>query len=407
MTDMTDLNNDWEDDILALLWAIDVPDSVQNIDENLYTLAPEEPISDSVFSQDTKNENISKDVDVLYPIGAGVAATVLSEKKPEITELKNVQEPKKKSSIKPIEKNKSDNKQQRATSPLETVKQASKKGEKKKQKKHLLHHGVFALKYCITSVCIFAVLLLSTNYSAYLNIIQSYIYEDEIMAQSESLLNSVSAGEVSLDGATEDVAVQKKSKKQRIDELIAQEKKVYQKEDALSMKQLVASLNKEKVDLGITIVPYENRIVIPKIAKNIPLIDVTETSVEWESELNNIFMKELEDGIVRYPWSAKPWELGNSFIFGHSSNFPWIEWDYNDVFSRLGQVEEWDIVVSYYNQKKLTFKIKEKKVIDPDDISILKRDKNRKELTLMTCWPIWTTLNRLILIWELVETDEQ
>jgi sortase (surface protein transpeptidase) len=36
-------------------------------------------------------------------------------------------------------------------------------------------------------------------------------------------------------------------------------------------------------------------------------------------------MKELEKGVIRYPGSAKPGEDGASFIFGHSSNFPWIK----------------------------------------------------------------------------------
>jgi sortase (surface protein transpeptidase) len=36
-------------------------------------------------------------------------------------------------------------------------------------------------------------------------------------------------------------------------------------------------------------------------------------------------MKELENGIIRYPGSAKPGEDGISFIFGHSSNFPWVK----------------------------------------------------------------------------------
>jgi sortase (surface protein transpeptidase) len=36
-------------------------------------------------------------------------------------------------------------------------------------------------------------------------------------------------------------------------------------------------------------------------------------------------MKELQNGVIRYPGSAKPGDEGNSFIFGHSSNFPWVE----------------------------------------------------------------------------------
>lgn len=59
-------------------------------------------------------------------------------------------------------------------------------------------------------------------------------------------------------------------------------------------------------------------------------------------------MKELENGVIRYPGSGKPGETGNSFVFGHSSNFPWMEGDYNDVFSLLDHVEFDDEVVVYY-----------------------------------------------------------
>jgi LPXTG-site transpeptidase (sortase) family protein len=114
-------------------------------------------------------------------------------------------------------------------------------------------------------------------------------------------------------------------------------------------------------------------------------------------------MKELEDWVVRYPWSSEPWRKWNTFIFGHSSNYPWIKWDYNDVFSLLWQVNLWDEIVSYYWQKKYKYRIIEKKVITPWNVSILKREKNKSELTLMTCWPVWTTINRLIVIWELIE----
>jgi len=57
----------------------------------------------------------------------------------------------------------------------------------------------------------------------------------------------------------------------------------------------------------------------------------------------------------------------------------------------------------YYDQKKYIYKIRTKEVIRPGDTSVLKEKKGRSEITLMTCWPIGTTLNRLILVGELVE----
>jgi len=41
-----------------------------------------------------------------------------------------------------------------------------------------------------------------------------------------------------------------------------------------SIKNLVLQTNKEKPKLDIKITPYENRIVIAKIGKNIHLIDI-------------------------------------------------------------------------------------------------------------------------------------
>lgn len=118
-------------------------------------------------------------------------------------------------------------------------------------------------------------------------------------------------------------------------------------------------------------------------------------------------MDELENGVIRYPGSAKPGEKGNSFIFGHSSNFPWMEGEYNDVFALLDKVVYDDEVIVYYGQEKYVYKIQRKEVIRPGDVSVLKNNTDdRSEITLMTCWPIGTTLNRLILIGELVDIQK-
>ena len=277
---------------------------------------------------------------------------------------------------------------------------------------------VFFIKYIMTSVVIFGVLLLGTNYSAYSNIAKSYMFEDQNTETTKLLLESIDNSDIlkSAQKKAQQEEIRKRKEDIENDEIENEEKKLSRsdtiKKNAqnakwsksnFSIRSLVSDLNKEVVELDVSIVPYENRILIPKIWKNIPLIEVLETTVENQGKLNNIFMKELEDWVVRYPWSARPGEKWNAFIFGHSSNFPWIKWKYNDVFARLGQLQVGDTVYSYYWQKRYKYKIKEKKVVGPNNVKILKRDKNKQELTLMTCWPIGTTLNRLILIAELVE----
>lgn len=246
---------------------------------------------------------------------------------------------------------------------------------------------IFITKYVITSSLIFAVLLVSTNYNAYLNIAKNYLFKWDLQATSEKLISSVEAS-----------SIKEKYSEEKLIKL-----KESQKSEKLSIRQMKKEQDKKNIDLNIEITPYENRVVIPKIGKNIPLIEIQNRNIDWEEELNNIFMKELEKGIIRYPGSAKPGEEGSSFIFGHSSNFPWIKWDYNDVFSLLDNVVNNDEIIVYYGQEKYVYKITEKKVITPWDVWVLNRNKKKSEITLMTCWPIWTTLNRLIVTWELVD----
>ncbi len=257
----------------------------------------------------------------------------------------------------------------------------------KKEKNKFLSISIFLIKYGLTCSFIFAVLLLWTNYNAYFNIAKSYILKEEIKEQSKSIINSVEASNL----------------KSKVIEKIQTKKVEDKKTEDLSIKKYKKELNSKDIDLDIEITPYENRIVIPKIGKNIPLLDVKNREVENEHELENIFMKELENGVVRYPWSAIPWENWTTFIFWHSSNFPWIKWDFNEVFATLNNVVYDDEIIIYYWQKKYKYKVKEKKVITPWDVSVLKRNKNKNEVSIMTCWPIWTTLNRLIITWELVE----
>ena len=42
------------------------------------------------------------------------------------------------------------------------------------------------------------------------------------------------------------------------------------------------------------VTPYENRIIIPRLGKNIPLVDVDHDVTSKYSEMNNVFMEELK-----------------------------------------------------------------------------------------------------------------
>lgn len=278
----------------------------------------------------------------------------------------------------------------------EEIKESSINIESNQEKKSftLFQNVFFFVKYASTSALIFLVLLVTTNYSAYINIVKSYVYNEDMKKTETSIISSVEAAKIS-----ENLKTKKEAR------IKANEEHNTTNSSKYSIKSLAADVNKSDYKLDIEITPYENRIIIPKIGKNIPLLDIQNKDIAWPRELENIFMKELENGVIRYPWSTKPWKEGNTFIFWHSSNFPWIKWDYNDVFALLDKVTYEDEIIVYYDQKKYKYRITEKRVINPWDVEILKRNNNKDEVTIMTCRPIWTTLNRLIVTWEIIEEE--
>ena len=262
----------------------------------------------------------------------------------------------------------------------------------KKQSSKILSGLWFSLRYVLTTSLIFWVLLVTTNYQAYYNIAMSYINSEALENTSRGLISSVEASNIT-----------SKIQNEIIEQQGIIEDEQWEIKTQNSVKHLLEISEKNWVWVDIEITPYENRIIIPKIGKNIPLVDVKNRILNDTNELDNIFMKELEKWVVRYPGSGVPGKDGNAFVFGHSSNFPWIKWDYNDVFSLLDNVVFDDEIIVYYNQKKYKYIVREKTVISPGDVSVLERDENKSEITLMTCWPIGTTLNRLIVTAELVE----
>lgn len=255
-----------------------------------------------------------------------------------------------------------------------------------KKANKLLSTAIFMLKYAATTTGIFIVLLLSTNYSAYYTIAKSYVMKEQVEIARQWLIDSVNAAQITK-VVTENI--EEKEDKNNLN---------------LSLSKYKKELDSNSIKLDIDITTIENRIIIPKIGRNIPLLDIKNRSISGQTELNDIFMEELENWVIRYPGSARPGEEWLSFIFWHSSNFPWLKWNYNEVFATLDRVMIWDEVIIYYNQKKFTFKITERAIIKPGDVWILKRNKKISEIAIMTCWPIGTTLNRFIVIWELIES---
>lgn len=132
-----------------------------------------------------------------------------------------------------------------------------------------------------------------------------------------------------------------------------------------------------------------NHILIPKINADSPIswsVKNDEASVQ----------KALEAGVAHLDGTALPGSKGNVFITGHSSNYFWAKGSYKQVFSLLNKLVVGDLIYVKYNNKLFVYRTQSIKVVKPSDLSVLQPGSD-SYLTLMTCSPVGTSLNRLII----------
>jgi len=135
----------------------------------------------------------------------------------------------------------------------------------------------------------------------------------------------------------------------------------------------------------------ENLLLIGKINVSSPIIyDVEESDI----------IEKLKDGVAHYKGTATPGKGGNIFIVGHSSNYFWVKSDYNQVFSLLDKLNVGDRIEIKKDGKSYYYDVFQTKEISPEDVDVL-QSSTKEILTLMTCWPVGTSLNRLIVQAEL------
>lgn len=108
----------------------------------------------------------------------------------------------------------------------------------------------------------------------------------------------------------------------------------------------------------------------------------------------------LEIFLGHMPSTSPIGELGNTVIAGHRShNFGWY-------FNRLDELVKDDFIVIEAKGNRYTYKVYDKLVVEPTDTSVLRRSSSRSVLTLMTCHPLYTSKQRLVVHAVLVDLEK-
>ena len=156
--------------------------------------------------------------------------------------------------------------------------------------------------------------------------------------------------------------------------------------------QLVASVEQPTGEITQTSSPAENQ---PEIQTNtliIPKIGVKMPIVEGESEKEG-----LDAGAWHLPETSDPVLGGNMVLAGHRFKYrPPSE----KTFYLLDKLEKDDLVLIFWQGKEYQYKVVSSEVVEPNDTEILK-DTLKPTLTLITCHPLFSDKQRLVVRAEL------
>ncbi|HEX3569118.1 MAG TPA: sortase [Candidatus Saccharimonadales bacterium] len=144
----------------------------------------------------------------------------------------------------------------------------------------------------------------------------------------------------------------------------------------------------------------QNEVIIPKINVEIPIDFSLNTTDE------NTIENSLENGVVHYPSTVAPGQLGNAAFFGHSSNNIFNPGKYKFAFVLLHELVNGDIFYVTYNGKVYTYKVFQKEIVNPDQTWVLNAVAGKSATAaLITCDPPGTSLHRLVVWGEQISPD--
>ena len=160
----------------------------------------------------------------------------------------------------------------------------------------------------------------------------------------------------------------------------------------LDNKQVLASEVNTTSDFN-----KENSLEIPKIGVIAPLI-VTENSSQKDLD------EKLDKGVVIFPNSALPNEVGQTIILGHSAPPSWPKINYDGIFSRISELGEKDEIILYFNHQKYTYSVNQKVILEKGEEISNDSETSGNTLLLISCWPPGKNIKRIIIESTLIKT---
>jgi len=183
---------------------------------------------------------------------------------------------------------------------------------------------------------------------------------------------------------------------------------VVQYEGIVSMQQEVATdmdhylqKNLDSYDFSFNLLPPTNRLIIPAINLDVPLVE--SSVVTYKDFTETSFDSDLENWVVKYPTTPNPWEGWNAFFFWHTSQEYWKKNPYWTVFRNIPQLRENDKIQVVRDGVLYEYKVLKTVVVRPKDVNdtyVNFGEEWKEYITLMWCYPIGRIDKRMMIFAE-------
>jgi LPXTG-site transpeptidase (sortase) family protein len=150
---------------------------------------------------------------------------------------------------------------------------------------------------------------------------------------------------------------------------------------------LVTAITKPK-NAGSVSAPKDNTLVIPALHMQVTVYD----GPTYAS---------LAKGVWHSPRSSTPDKGGNTVMAGHRFTYNGLQRGASTFYS-LDRLKTGDQVVLYWSGVRYDYKVSDVLIVAPTEISI-ENPTPQPQLTLYTCTPLWTSLQRLVVQASLVK----
>jgi LPXTG-site transpeptidase (sortase) family protein len=178
--------------------------------------------------------------------------------------------------------------------------------------------------------------------------------------------------------------------KQKIEEIV-----LNYRERRVEKEEVEEEIEEEIIDdIDPTIYCEENKITISSL-------DVSVSIVEAGGTTEKEYRTALDRGVVHFPGTPFPGEVGMTVLLGHSAPVgrPRIKHDW--VFSQIDNLKEGDEIEICYNNKLIVYTVIDEEIgksiyqVGDDVPPLYNQEEGRKEAVLMSCWPPGSSESRI------------